>query len=110
MARVNIEARVVRGRATAGGREPAGLVVAASDDGGKPLGDLALEHFQVRIVAASSATDAAVTSLAAKGEGIYWLEVMPADGAAWSGGEVVLAVHVRRVFERGQGLAVLALG
>ena len=105
MARMNVEARAVPGPSP-GGR--ATLVLSITDDAGKPITDLAPEHLFVRAV--GDAPEVTVAVAASAGEGIYVVHILPAAAAgAWRSGDHVLAVAVRRVFDRGQCLAVLAI-
>jgi hypothetical protein len=102
---MNIEARVGRtGDRTA-------VVLSVTDDAGKPVTDLAAEH--ISVYAASGATagpEVAVAGVAARGEGVYLVDIVLGPlSASWPAGEHVLVVGVRRVFDRGQSLAVLTI-
>jgi len=103
VARVNVEARASRGgpRAT--------IVVSVTDDTGKPITDLQGDDLFVRAVgSAAGGPGVTVTGVDSRGEGIYVMEILPAT-ASWPRGEHVLAIAVRRVFDRGQTLAVLTI-
>jgi hypothetical protein len=104
MARMNIESRAARAAASG---VAAALYLSVTDDAGKPIVDLQPGDFSVRAISSAAVALKEVTS---RGEGIYVAEIVPAvAGATWAPGEYVLAVSVRRVFDRGQGLAVLAI-
>ncbi len=109
MARMNVEARAARaGRAAA-------VFVSVADDAGKAITDLRAGDLSVRALAPPpgaelAALQVAVAEVSPRGEGIYVAAIVLAPaGAAWPSGEHVLAVDVRRVFDRGQTLAVLAI-
>jgi hypothetical protein len=109
VAKVSLEARASRGKAVAGGREPASVVVSVTDDRGKPVADLGPEDFAVAMVSQNPAA-IGIEGLAKPAEGVYLLAVVPGDEADWGAGEAVLSVRVQRVFDRGQCLAILDLG
>ena len=103
MARVNVEARACRNGARAS------IVVSVTDDSGKPITDLQAGDLFVRAVdSAVPGPGLTVAGVAPRGEGIYVMEILPA-AAPWPPGEHVLAIAVRRVFDRGQTLAALII-
>jgi hypothetical protein len=107
VANVNLQARAIRTAAP----DAAALVVSATDDAGKPITDLEAGDVSLRAVSAGpEALQVALRGLTARGDGIYAGEIaVVPPGAAWPPGEHVLAVSVRRVFDRGQCLAVLVI-
>ena len=109
VAKLNIEARGGRVALPGGGGERVALVVSVTDEAGRPVTDLLPDDFLVRAVALGSPDpEISLNGASARGEGVYLLDVAAAQG--WGAGRSVLLVAVRRVFERGQCLAEIAVG
>jgi hypothetical protein len=103
VARVNVEARASRNGTRAI------IFVSVTDDTGKPITDLSADDLFVRAVGSvAGGPGVTMAGVVPKGEGIYAMEILPA-GPPWPPGEHVLAIAVRRVFDRGQTLAVLTI-
>jgi len=84
------------------------IFVSVTDEGGKPIDDLAAADIGVHAI--EGGLEVAVAGVAARGDGVYALPVTLAPLlASWPRGEHVLLVRVRRVFDRGQSLAVLTI-
>jgi hypothetical protein len=104
VARMNIVALAAR---QAPGADRATVVLSVTDDAGKPIDDLLPDHLFVRAAVGPEVT---IVETAARGEGVYLVQIVPAaTPAVWPSGEHVLAVAVRRLFDRGQSLAVLVI-
>jgi hypothetical protein len=105
LARMNVQARIGRTE------ERVAVFLSVTDDFGKPINDLATGDIFVRALdSGAPAPEVAVTGLMARGEGLYVLPLALAPlTASWPPGEHVLVVVVRRVFDRGQTLAVLTV-
>jgi hypothetical protein len=115
VARMNVEARAVRVDQGEGGGGGAGggaaVIVSVTDDAGRPIVDLVPGQLLVRAIGGGggATVEVAVAEVASRGEGIYVATIAPGAGAGWPSGEHVLAVVVRRAFDRGQSLAVLTI-
>jgi hypothetical protein len=113
VARMNVEARAVAvgHGGGGGGGGGAAVIVSVTDDAGRPIVDLVAGQLLVRAIGGGGGATLEVTvgEVASRGEGIYVATIAPGAGGGWPSGEHVLAVVVRRAFDRGQSLAVLTI-